>query len=232
MAVALVAVLILAGCEFTYTSFRIDCNGFNVEISYAEATVDNTGDGKDRGAVMAVDGAGNVVFSSGNHWEEAVGTSWSNTSDGFEWALSPRYNPITVRYYNPAGGVLPVDVTIHTFTGECPGLPYYYGVLGDGRINRSHIAAPVAIYPVDYGTGTGLHFYAIDAAGQGTLVLTVSPEMIAAVPELPETNTLIASTPDGAIALYRLTTGEYQVNAGEYVVIFTDLYTLTDHYIP
>ncbi|GAB4572615.1 MAG: hypothetical protein Kow0077_12520 [Anaerolineae bacterium] len=102
----------------------------------------------------------------------------------------------------------------------------------DGRINAYDIAAPVAVYPAHYADGTGLHFYAIDDAGEGDLVLEVTPATIAAVPELPAQNTLIASTPDGSIALYRLTTGEFQVNAGSYVIVFSQLYSGAPYYHP
>ncbi|GAB4549068.1 MAG: hypothetical protein OHK0023_12970 [Anaerolineae bacterium] len=34
------------------------------------------------------------------------------------------------------------------------------------------------------------------------------------LPEFPETNTLIKASRDGSIAMYKLTSGEYQVNAG------------------
>ena len=54
--------------------------------------------------------------------------------------------------------------------------------------------------------------------------------------EIPEENLLIAQSEDGTVALYKLTTGEYQVNAGPdadgyvYVLIWTgipaeDVYT-------
>ena len=102
---------------------------------------------------------------------------------------------------------------------QAPDAPFSYA----DRLNAQDIAAPVAIYPVDLGTGTGLHFYAIGADGTGSLALVVTPEQIATVPAMPATNTLIARSADGSISLYRLTTGEFQVNMGDYVAQFTDL---------
>jgi hypothetical protein len=56
--------------------------------------------------------------------------------------------------------------------------------------------------------------------------------MIAAVANPPASNILIASTPDGGVALYRLTTGEFQVNAGSYVIVFSDLDSGGAYYTP
>ncbi len=231
----LVVALLLAGCEFTYDWYTIDCTGFMIDITSGEMTIDNTGEGKEQISVRAVDGAGNVIFDAPNWTTQDVGETVPFWTDFFDWTTPPRANPIMVTYYVPANGILPADIIIHTFTGSCDGLPTIGasapGVF-DGRINRHHIAAPVAIYPVNYGDGMGLHLYRIDESGEGMLALTVSPEAISAVPAQPAENTLIASTPDGSIALYRLTTGEYQVNAGEYVVIFSELHALTDYYMP
>jgi len=124
------------------------------------------------------------------------------------------------------------------FSGYMSGPGIGVGIgFSDGRINRFEQYAQAAIYAVDYGTGMGLHIYGIDdATGEGTLALEVTPEMIAAVPEMPPANTLIAATADGRIALYRLTTGEYQVNSGPNVegyidvVIFDELSPLSSYY--
>lgn len=231
----LVVALLLAGCEFTYDWYTIDCTGFMVHIISGELTIDNTGIGRELVSVRAVDGAGNAIFDEPEWLNWAVGDTVADYTDFFDWTTPPRANPITVTYYVPANGILPADVIVNTFTGSCDGLPTIGasapGVF-DGRINRHHIAAPVAIYPVEYGNATGLHIYRIDESGKGTLALTITPEAIAAVPQQPAENTLIASTPDGSLALYRLTTGEYQLNAGEYVVIFSELHALTDYYMP
>ncbi len=110
--------------------------------------------------------------------------------------------------------------------------PTRVGGLSDGRINRFDLAAPVAVYPFTFEGGVGLRFYQIDAGGHGTLILEVTPEQIAAVANPPASNTLIASTPGGAVALYRLTTGEFQVNAGSYVIVFSELDSGAAYYTP
>lgn len=91
----------------------------------------------------------------------------------------------------------------------------------DGRL-QPDAAAPVAVYCQDYG----IDIYGINADSTGTLAFTASNEAIEAVGEAPEVNTLIAE--EGNVRLYRLTTGEFQINAGpdaegkEYVLIWDD----------
>lgn len=81
----------------------------------------------------------------------------------------------------------------------------------DGRLNRWHCEfAPIAVYP-------GLEIYAVNpATSEGSLVLRVSDEQIAAVGVPGGQNTLVAEGVNPftgkPIALYRLTTGEFQIN--------------------
>jgi hypothetical protein len=84
-----------------------------------------------------------------------------------------------------------------------PGPPFNPG---DDRLNRVPWAS-VAIRC----EGAEVHIYAINSQSQGELVLIATAEEIAAVSATPDVNTLIDST--GAIQLWRLTTGELQVNA-------------------
>ncbi len=48
----------------------------------------------------------------------------------------------------------------------------------------------------------------------GAPLLYISADELAALPDFPIENTLIASTADGFVTAYKLTTGEYQVNVG------------------
>lgn len=92
----------------------------------------------------------------------------------------------------------------------------------DGRINP-HPGAPVAMWCQE---DDGLVVYGIDANSQGYLSLYAPPDLIASVPTLPNANTLIATGANG-VRLYRLSTGELQVNAPasdgkEYVYLWND----------
>lgn len=82
----------------------------------------------------------------------------------------------------------------------------------DGRLLAGD-DLPVVIYPsLDRSGNPILVFFTVDANGRGRRSLTVSHAMLTALPARPAANTRIASTPDGLATLYRLTTGEYQVN--------------------
>lgn len=102
----------------------------------------------------------------------------------------------------------------------------------DGRINSFDAAAPVAVFPVDYGTGMGLDIWRANEFG-AAFELRVSPEEIAAVDSSPEEATLIAA--EGGTALYRLPNGDYQIvassNNGEtYYLSFPELYDNVGYY--
>jgi LysM repeat protein len=83
-----------------------------------------------------------------------------------------------------------------------PGPPF---MPGDDRLNLDP-AAPVAIYC----RPNGIHVFTIDRFGKGTLAFIASFNQINAV-GIPSVNTLIAS--GGGVGLFRLTSGEFQVNS-------------------
>jgi hypothetical protein len=92
---------------------------------------------------------------------------------------------------------------------------------GDGRV-KPDAGAPVAIYCRDYG----IDVYRIHPDSTGTLAFTATNAEIERVGDTPAEHTLIDSA--GNIRLYRLTTGEFQVNAGpdaegkEYVLTWAE----------
>ena len=102
----------------------------------------------------------------------------------------------------------------------------------DGRINRYDAAAPFAVYPhIDDEGALGLIIY--DAYTAGNVLLVVSAEEIAAVPE-HSANTLIASSGDGRVAVYRLKDGSFQVqgityNNKVYVLLFGAIDSTADY---
>jgi hypothetical protein len=82
---------------------------------------------------------------------------------------------------------------------DCP-------IFEDGRLNDCDAGQTAAVYCTDNGSVKVLAIF----DGKGYPAFTASPEEIAAVPTHPAKNTLIKSS-NGAF-LYRLTSGELQVN--------------------
>jgi hypothetical protein len=96
-------------------------------------------------------------------------------------------------------GFEPYTITEFQDTGEC-------GEIRDGRENFADAAAEAAIYCTD----RGVEVYDLDFSGDGTLAFVATFAEIDAVPNPPASNTAIDSS--GAFTLYRLTSGELQVN--------------------
>lgn len=76
----------------------------------------------------------------------------------------------------------------------------------DGRVNAEDRAAEAAIYCTRYG----VEIYDLNNSGRGDFVFRSTWREIAAIPEKPEENMLIEGVP--GFALYRLTSGEMQLN--------------------
>lgn len=165
----------------------------------------------------------------------------------------PSYRPFTIKLYDlstfpadfaeaqagPLLDTLSFDPNTFVVT-PCTDLPIYASAISsssdepqpafrDGRLNNWDTGNPVVPFGHDYETGRGLVVY----SPEGNVLLEVTPEQIAAVAECPSENTLIAST--GTVALYRLTSCQYQLNAPSldgtktYVMIFNDLYENTGY---
>ena len=99
----------------------------------------------------------------------------------------------------------------------------------DGRLNNFDVAAPVAVFTVEYDNSNGLDFWTPTGfEGAGELALRVTAEDIASVDATPDTPTLIAAAEDASVALYRLSDGAFQVLAnagtsGTYSLVFETL---------
>lgn len=78
----------------------------------------------------------------------------------------------------------------------------------DGRVNQQQWATAAVFCNVN----GNLDIYAIDSAGVGRLVIRENWLALQAL-GVPEVNTLRAQSEDGSVRLYRLSSGEWQVNA-------------------
>lgn len=84
----------------------------------------------------------------------------------------------------------------------------------DGRITYTS-CDPLIIYPVITGDGVGWTIYTTERAdNMGNFKLYIAAEDFEALPTTSEQNCTIASSDDGTVVVYLLTTGEYQVNVG------------------
>jgi len=190
---------------------QIDCNGWIAKYTGAHIlNRDNTGAGREKLSITATDGGGKVIYS-------AVFTNKLTTyTDGIgdrPWTSPPQYNPITWTLTSLAGNGFAEHLDFAA-TGSCAGLPTLFVPCGlDGRLNddpSKDCAAPVAIY------ADPLRIYAIDPqSGVGQMAIELTGGEVDMV-GIPAENTLLkhAHNPYSGqeISIYRLTTGEFQVN--------------------
>jgi len=164
---------------------------------------------------LNIQGLGNVSNPSNNPNPNVNGPTT------FNFPLSPSYSVaphtlITVSMtvfsgLNFTGGSITHTLTFDCTTGAIksssrPGV-HQCGIT-DGRLNcwPEMEAQPFAVY-CESG---GVVIYSIDKKGVGTLAFKVSKEELAALDPKPAKNTLITEGKD--VALYRLSSGELQVN--------------------
>ncbi len=102
------------------------------------------------------------------------------------------------------GGSLNYSAVVVCPGQAAPSIP----AITDGRLLTTITVGAV------YADEDGVTVYAIDDKSVGKLALFVSAEELEALPENPDENLLVAQSEDGKFTLYKLTTGEYQVNMG------------------
>lgn len=226
LVLAALALLVASGCNFTYSSYEIFCEGFFLYDVEGMATIDNTGMDAESLVIRARDGAGNALFSEALLAAELggplpsplfafpIGVFASTPVMPIPFLSAPQYNPITVEIWAPAGGTLATDLLIERFVGSCEGLPTvtppaYYFDPGDDRINRQAYAN-VAVY-CD-AANSRVAIYGIDQAGNGYPALFINEADLPPTPTEEQGHLLVAES--GNIRLYRMTTGELQVRNG------------------
>jgi hypothetical protein len=195
-------------------------NGVDEDCSGADAPIDNDTDGYSPpvdcddadGAINpgATDVPGNGIDENCDGADGIV----DNDTDGYSPPIDCDDADAAI---NPGATDIPgngIDENCDGADGVVPGAPKVQRVSrpgppfnpSDDRVNREAWAS-VTIHCRSYG----IHIYAIDSESNGTLVLIVTPEQIAAVETNPAQHTLIASV--GSIELWRLTDGQMYVTA-------------------
>ncbi len=87
-------------------------------------------------------------------------------------------------------------------------------VPSDGRLNFGIGDWQAVIYAEDGAGNAAIHIYGVNENSEGYILLAITAEQLEALPKNPSENLLIAQVDDPAVAVYLLTTGEYQVNIG------------------
>lgn len=143
--------------------------------------------------------------------ETEVIRSTSGGGDVVRFTMNAKELPenTVVQFTISNGGEQSVAVAVNCTTGEV----YNRRIFGpDGRLNAGN-DLPVVIYPRLNRSGEPfLDFYTSPDGERGIRTLTVDADTLADLPENPESNREIATTRDGLATLYKLTSGEYQVN--------------------
>jgi len=82
----------------------------------------------------------------------------------------------------------------------------------DGRILGGNDLSVVVFPKIDHDGNTYLDLYTATDIGNGRQTLEITAEELAELPENPETNIVVGTTSDGLATLYKLTSGEWQLN--------------------
>lgn len=84
----------------------------------------------------------------------------------------------------------------------------------DGRLTQT-LCEPLAVYPVESEDGLGISIYKVSRGSDaGEFMLYIPAEVFDSLPDEVAANCTIASSADGEVVVYLLTSGQYQINVG------------------
>jgi len=130
-------------------SIVLTCTNFFMNLKYY-ANRNNTGTGREHYAYVVTDGAGTVLGTQEY-------TDNFNSQDNYvkNYAVAPKYNPITAVMTSFAGNGLGVEVNYST-TYDCPGLPFSSNPrpIPDGFVLKT-ITCDVAVFATPGGIPVG-----------------------------------------------------------------------------
>ncbi|PJF31905.1 MAG: hypothetical protein CUN51_02890 [Candidatus Thermofonsia Clade 1 bacterium] len=141
-------------------NLQVGCTGFIDLGSTFTADRDNTGMGTEAYRFVATDGAGNQIHFFAN----AVPVGFSGSVGSSSWSGAPQYNPITLRFISDAGNGFQEQL-VAQWTGECPGLPTFFG--GPGLPENKNLVLFLSDVPIlsdANGSPTGLVMKACQTA--------------------------------------------------------------------
>lgn len=186
----------------SFVANAVSCTPLTVELSFLAvrtaplASVDN-------GAITVYDGDGTQVANQ--PFVIASGTSSALIYQLVQWTAQPQANPLRVVVSDSASGTITWE---QSFTTDC-----LTRTVDNPITTYSSSGIQISITPETvtfFGT-------ALDGES-GIAVVSLTADDLAALPETPDENTLIAvgteTTYWGDVNVYQLTTGEIQVNVG------------------
>lgn len=131
----------------------VGCTGFTDLGSSYTADRDNTGSSQEAYYLIGTDGAGNVF----HYFASSVTVGFSGSIGSFLWnSGAPQFNPLKLRFVSIAGNGFPEQL-VDEWTGECPGLPTFFG--GPGLPSKRNLVLFLSETPILQsagGTPTGL----------------------------------------------------------------------------
>jgi hypothetical protein len=211
---SLTRVMGAVGSDFTFAGgIPNSCSGVGALLLPVIANVTNTDSSQ---GSLSIQGIGIVSNPANNPNPTIAGSTNYFFPLSFPFSVSP-HTPITATITVYSGLNFTGTAITRSLTWDCTtGAPvstvgiHQCGIT-DGRLNcwPEMEAHPFAVY-CEAGT---VVVYAIDKQGVGTLAFKVSKEELDALDPKPATNTLI--TEALGVALYRLSSGELQVNGSK-----------------
>ncbi|MEZ4672033.1 MAG: hypothetical protein R3E39_29360 [Anaerolineae bacterium] len=193
----------LAGCP----AITLTITNLDITPSQATVTYDLTGAGTYNVIFTALDQSSGFTATVGTGTDTGVSAT---TGRVFSFALNPAQvaDGETIRVVLDT----PCAKTSADATAVGPSSAVS-GTCDDGRINYLH-CDKIAMYAVADDGSFALDVLIVDHLVVPRGAVFVSAADLDALPAKPETNTLIAVSPDGLVVFYKLSSGEYQVNYG------------------
>lgn len=149
-----------------------------------------------------------IIVNSNNHFQTTC--------------LAPDSGQLTFTVSGHGGeGAIHYTLTVGDIEIPEPPIPEMVdpeALAGLQRINQA-AAIPYIIYVPTAARATEqneifIDLWHLDENGVGQPLLYISKDQLLALPDHPTENLLFASTPDSLVNVYKLTTGEYQLNIG------------------
>lgn len=183
----------------TVTVTGWDCSLDFLDGLYVTIEADSTGGEpeqyREHYGYRVTDALGQVVAHNGFNLTFTPGTTHIISYSLLDWKVASAAMPLTVTVEDWSEFDVPLrDVASVQVTIDCP----------EGS---DFLVSPVEMIANVYATEAGMEVWAIEG-DTGVPALVVSPDVLAG--DVPDTNTLLMEA-DG-IEVYRLDTGEYQIN--------------------